>query len=215
MKWYDFMPFIAGFYALALGLFVWDFNQRMLLLGLIFIHLHFFEEFGLPGGFAWGGIKVEMRNVNRVVSRWQLNQSSSLFGNEWFAITVYLPTLFLPQWHWLVLAAVIFAFVELFGHLIIFNVGLKSYYNPGLLTAIILSVVATVFLVETIPSGMFNWLDLLMAFCWIGLNYWIGFRSPLFLYFNNKKQYTFTKEDLNKSASYMKKFGSKPDDYQY
>lgn len=213
MKWYEFMPYIAVFYALILGMFNWNIEKRALLLEIIFIHMHFYEEFGLPGGFAWGGIKVEMKKVNQDVSKWQLNQLSSFFGNEWFSFIVYLPTLFFPKIHWLILAAIIFAFIELLGHLVVFNIGLKSLYNPGELSAIILSIISVWYLIQTIPKGIFNWYDLFIALIWIGLNYWIAFRSPIFRYFNSKKQYSFSKVDLIKSKTYMNHFGIEPSDY--
>lgn len=58
-RWYLFSVYIAGVFALILGIGNWDQQSSALLLGMIFINVHFFEEFGLPGGFAWGGLKVE------------------------------------------------------------------------------------------------------------------------------------------------------------
>lgn len=211
MHWYEYIPFIAAFYALILGIGQWNSEQKALLLILVFIHMHFYEEFGYPGGFAWGGIKVEMRKVNQNVSKWQLNQVSALFGNIYFAIIVCLSPLFLLQIHWLVLASIIFSFIELLMHMFCFNIGLKSWYNPGLITAICLSIVSIWYLNQYL--WRFNWLDLILALVWIAFNYWISFRSPIFQYFNNKKQYTFSKVDLEKSKRYMAKFGKKPEDY--
>lgn len=48
------MPYISVFYALVLGIHDWYLTRRALLLSIIVIHLHFYEEFGLPDGFAWG-----------------------------------------------------------------------------------------------------------------------------------------------------------------
>lgn len=214
MRWYDYMPYVAGLYAILLGFLDWNFEQRVLLMGLIIIHLHFFEEFGLPGGFAWGGIKVEMGKPDQDVAKWPLNQLSSIFGNLWFAFSVYLLPLFFPGYHWLVLAAVIFAFAELLIHLVVFNIGLKSWYNAGLFTAVLgLTPVSLVYLVQVLPRGQYNWLDLLVAIAWIAFNYWVSFRSPIWKVFNGHEEYRFTKNDVQKSASYMKKFGERPSDY--
>ena len=108
-NWYQLAVYLAGGYALLLGLGSWTVQQRALLMGLILLHLHFFEEFGFPGGFAWLGIRVEMWAVPPVVADWPLNQLSAFFGNEWFALVVYLLPLLCPWWHWLVLAALVFA----------------------------------------------------------------------------------------------------------
>lgn len=205
-RWYELVVYIAGGYALVLGVGHWSLQQHTLLLGLILIHLHFFEEFGLPGGFAWGGIKVEKGQVPIDVTTWPLNQLSALWGNEWFAISVYLSPLFFPQWHWLVLAAVIFAFAELVMHWVIFNVGLHSWYNPGSLTALLLVVPASWYLWQVVPSGQFNWWDLLLGIGWIAFNYWLAFRSPIFEWFNGHTQYTFSRADIEKSTPYLTKF---------
>lgn len=211
-RWYEFVVYIAGAYALILGLGNWNLQQKALLLGLIMIHLHFFEEFGLPGGFAWGGIKVEMRKVNPDVSKWQLNQLSALFGNEWFAVVVYLLPLFTPQWHWAVLAAVIFAFLEFLMHVVMLNIGLKSWYNPGTFTAVFgLTAISVWYLWQAVPTGIFSWWDLLIAMVWCGFNYWIGFRSPIFQSFNNNKKYTFSRADIEKATPYMRKFNESVD----
>lgn len=214
MKWYDLMPFVAGVYAIVLGIGHWSLEGRALLLGLVLIHLHFFEEFGYPGGFAWGGLKIEMRTVRTNVADWQLNQLSALFGNLWFALLVYLPPLFLMKMHWLVLAAIIFADVELLMHLLVFNIGLRTWYNPGLGTAVLLALVSTWFLASQ-TAIHFSWLDLMIAIGWIILNYWLGFRSPLFQHFNNMKNYTFSRADVTKSSRYMAKFGNRVDDYRW
>lgn len=215
MKWYEFMPYVAGCYALILAFGHWSFQGKILLASIICIHLHFYEEFGLPGGFAWGGIKVEMKKVSPDVSKWPLNQASALFGNEWFAIVVYLLALLCPQWRWTILAVFLFAYLEFLMHWVIFNIGLRTWYNPGAWTAVILTILSIIYLCNYVPTERFSWPDVIISLLWVGLNYWIGFRSPLFKYFNNKQKYTFTQDDLEKSRPYMAKFGRKPDDYQY
>ncbi|MFC6182032.1 HXXEE domain-containing protein [Lactiplantibacillus daowaiensis] len=213
-RWFEFVVYIAGGYALILGLGQWSVQQKTLLLGLILIHLHFFEEFGLPGGFAWGGIKVEKGHVDADVTTWPLNQLSALWGNEWFAIVVYLLPLFRPQWHWLVLAGIIFAFAELMMHWVIFNLGLHSWYNPGSFTAFLLTVPATWYLWQVVPTGLFNWWDLMIAIVWLAFNYWVAFRSPIFKWFNRHTKYTFSRDDLTKAEPYMTKFNVKIDDFK-
>lgn len=213
-RWFEFVVYIAGGYALILGLGQWSLQQKILLVGLILIHLHFFEEFGLPGGFAWGGIKVEKGHVDADVTTWPLNQLSALWGNEWFAILVYLLPLFIPQWHWLVLAGVGFAFVEFIMHWVIFNIGLHGWYNPGSFTALLLIIPATWYLWQVIPTGLFSWWDLIAAIVWIAFNYWMAFRSPIFKWFNQHTKYTFSRDDLVKAEPYMKKFNVHIDNFK-
>lgn len=204
--WYEFAVYIAAIVAMVLGIGTWNTLYSILLLSLILIHLHFFEEFGLPGGFIWVGLKVEPRPYSSDVSKWAVNQASCFWGNEWSAIMGYLLPLLIPQWHWAVLAALIFAYVELLMHLVVFNIGIHSWYNPGLFTAICLSIISTWYLWQVIPSSMFTWWDLILAILWCAFNYWMAFESPIAKKFTANKKYTFTREDVMKSKRYLDKF---------
>lgn len=129
-----------------------------------------------------------------------------MWGNNWFALAVYLLPILMPQWHWAILASIIFAYFELLMHLVIFNIGLKVWYNPGLFTAICLSFISTWYLISSNGAIIFSLLNLLIALIWIVFNYWMAFLSPISLKFNNNKKYTFSKNDVMKSKPYMKKF---------
>lgn len=103
----------------------------------LFIQLHFFEEFGFPGGFPLITMLVELKSVETDTSKWDLNHLSAFFGNQWFAVIVYLLPIFCPNIPFLTLAVMIFAFAELAMHLFFFNLSLKKWYNPGLLTTLV------------------------------------------------------------------------------
>lgn len=204
-NWYLISVYIASFIALILALGDWNFTQKMLLGSMIFIQLHFFEEFEFPGGFPWVGMKVEMKIVEDDPQKWPLNNASAFWGNQWFAVTVYLLPLFLPQVHFLTLAVMIFAFTELLGHLIIFNIALKTWYNPGTFTAVFgLVPLSVVYLFKTLGTGLYSWLDLVIAIVWIGFNYWVAFRSPIYQTLGKKSEYAFSTEEVNRASKYMK-----------
>lgn len=202
--WYDLAVYISAGITILLAIGSWSFEQKVLLLSLSLLHIHFFEEFGFPGGFLWGGLKVENGQVDPNVGKWQLNMLSAWWGNEWFAFAVYTLPLFLPQWHWLVLAAVIFAFAEVLMHAVVFNYGLRSWYNPGLISAILgLMPVSIWYLARTLPTHHFNWLDLLLAVIWIASNYWMAFKSPICKFLTAKSDYRLNKREILKAKSYM------------
>lgn len=86
------------------------------------------------------------------------------FGNQWFAITVYLSPLLFQNLMWLTLASVIFVFLEFLMHAIVFAIGLKRWYNPGLFTAVIgLTLPSLWYLLQEVPKGTFTWLDFIFA----------------------------------------------------
>ncbi|HGK7178791.1 TPA: HXXEE domain-containing protein [Streptococcus agalactiae] len=80
---------------------------------------------------------VELKSVETDTSKWYLNHLSAFFGNQWFAVIVYLLPIFCPNIPFLTLAVMIFAFAELAMHLFFFNLSLKKWYNPGLLTTLV------------------------------------------------------------------------------
>lgn len=205
-NWYYIAAYIAGLFALVIALGDWNFTQKMLLTGMVFIQFHFYEEFGFPGGFAWVGLKIERGKVDDDPKKWPLNNASAFGGNEWFAVVVYLLPLFLPQVRFLTLAVFVFAFLELLGHLLIFNIGIKSWYNPGLLTtAFGLVPVSIFYFSKTLGTGLYTWLDLGIAIVWIASNYWFAFLSPICKALNKKTEYAFSEEEVSRSARYIKK----------
>jgi hypothetical protein len=204
--WYELAIYIAAGVAMLIGLGNWSFEQRILLLSLCILHVHFFEEFGFPGGFVWGGLKVEQGQVDPDVAKWPLNTLSAWWGNEWFALSVYTLPLFLPHVHWLVLSAVIFAFAEVLMHVAIFNIGLHSWYNPGLVSALFgLMPISIWYLSRTLPQGQFSWLDSLLAVLWIAVNYWMAFKSPICKALTAKTDYRLSQHEVMKAKVYMQR----------
>ncbi|KRM11162.1 HXXEE domain-containing protein [Paucilactobacillus suebicus] len=204
--WYEMAVFVAGLIAVIITLGHWNFLQVTILGSLLVIHLHFFEEMGFPGGFPWVGINVELHIDERDSTKWDLNQLSTLWGNEWFAGLVYVVPLIFPQWHWLSLSAVIFAFAELAMHLIYFPLSIKKIYNPGFLTAVFgLTPISINYIVRTPMTSTYHGIDWLLVIVWIIFNYWMAFRGPVYKKFGSMKQYSFTDEEVSRAMPYMKK----------
>lgn len=204
-NWYYISVFIASIIVLIIVLGNWDFTQKMLLGGLFFIELHFFEEFGFPGGFPWVGVKVELHKENTSPKTWELNNASAFFGNQWFAAAAYVLALLLPKVRFITLAAMFFAFAELIMHLIVFNIGVKSWYNPGLYTTIFgLVPISVVYFLSLIGNNPYSLIDFLLAVVWIAFNYWFAFRSPVYKAFGKKTQYSFSDDEINRASRYMK-----------
>ncbi|MGM9524769.1 MAG: HXXEE domain-containing protein [Peptococcaceae bacterium] len=204
--WYYTAVYIAAFFALLLVLGDWSVREKMLLGSLIFIFLHFFEEFGFPGGFPYIGMKVELGIDHKDTRTWPLNQVNAMFGNFCFAVLVYLLPLFLSELPFLTLAAAVFAFAEVLMHLLVFNVALKTWYNPGLLTAVFGLLPVSLFYFSQIwGQHLYSVADIALAIVWIVFNYWLAFRSPIYKTLGNLSgQYGFTEEEVNKADKYIK-----------
>lgn len=205
-NWYYIAVYVGAIFGLIGLLGDWDLRMRTLLTGTMFIHLHFFEEFGYPGGFPWVGMKVELKSVDDNPENWALNRISSLFGNEWFAVFVYILPMFLKDVKFLTLAAVIFTFAELLMHLLYFPLSLKKLYNPGLFTVLVGLLPTSIYYFTQIwGQHLYSWTDALLALVWIILHYCIAFRSPLYKKLGAKKEYAFSKEEVDRARPYMKK----------
>lgn len=204
-NWYYVSVYIAAAFALILALGNWDLRQKMLLGSTFFIFLHFFEEFAFPGGFPYVGVKVELGIKDMDTSKWPLNQVNALFGNFCFAVLVYILPLFLSNVRFLTLAAAIFAFAEVLMHLVVFNIALKKWYNPGLLTAVFgLLPISLFYFSQVWSQHLYSGKDLILALVWIVFNYWLTFRSPIYKDLGKMSdRYGFTEEEVNRGKRYM------------
>ncbi|MEE8715442.1 MAG: HXXEE domain-containing protein [Coriobacteriales bacterium] len=206
-NWYKVSVFCAGACAVALALGDWDLRSRTILAATAVLFLHFFEEFGFPGGFPWVGLHVEMHIEGTDARQWPLNRLNAMFGNWWYAAVVYLLALVLPGVRFLTLAVALFAFLEVLMHVVVFNAALRTWYNPGLVTAAFgLMPISIAYLVRIAGAGLYTWVDVVLAFVWIVFNYWVAFRSPIYAWMGRKSdRYAFSDEEVMLARRYMGK----------
>lgn len=205
-NWHNISAFLAGLLAVVLTVGNWDARQRMLLGSAAIIFLHFFEEFGFPGGFAPMGMKVELRITDPDASHWPLNQLNTMAGNWLFAVLVYVLPLFLPDVKFLTLAAALFGFLEVLMHAFVFNIALKRVYNPGFATAVFgLLPISLRYFAGIWGQHLYSGADIALAVVWMVFNYWLGFRSPLYKKLGTMSdRYGFTPEEVAKGQRFLK-----------
>ena len=194
-QWAEISVYTAGVVALLAILPPLTMTQKLLLASIVFLFLHFFEEFAWPGGFAYMGVKVLLGKDEPDQTKWNCNNLSSMYGN-WFALTlVYVMPLCFPNLQVLTLSAMLFNFMELFMHLIAFNVRLKRWYNPGLVTAICgLTPISIYYFSCVFDAGVFAWYDYILAVVWFALVFCCCFRSPWYWWLGKKSGYKFTEQ---------------------
>jgi len=173
-----------------LALFATDIVQRILLASIAILFLHFFEEFGFPGGFPLMGMRVLMKSKEPDSTKWNCNNLSSMFGNWSFLVLLYVLPLILPDVHFLLLAAMIFSLLELLAHLIVFNVKQRTLYNPGLVTGVFMLAPLSIYYFANVYDGsFFVWSDYILAPLWCVVVFWFSFRSPLYWHLGSLKGY--------------------------
>ena len=193
--WHFISVFLAGFVGMYAILFTDDTLLRLQLTSLMFILLHFFEEFGFPGGFPLMGMKVLMGSTEMDHTKWGANNLNSMFGNWLFCICVYVLPIILPGVRFLVLAGMMFNFAEILMHLVLFNARQKTVYNPGLITGVFgLGPVAVIYFwfSDVFSASMFEWYDWVIAVVWMAAVFLFSFRSKLYWRLGSKPGYEFT-----------------------
>lgn len=176
-NWYWLNGAIASLATIALVVLWADLSviQRLMLGQFIVINLHFVEEFRLPGGFPLIANTVEKKSDKP--THYPLNQWNACAGNNWFAVVVYLPAFIWHETTWLTLAVTLFGFLEVVMHLGAFNVLLRNWFNPGLVTSLFgflpLGIVYFVHAVST--GGQIAWWEWAVAAAWPVANYFIVF----------------------------------------
>ncbi|MBQ3727680.1 MAG: HXXEE domain-containing protein [Selenomonadaceae bacterium] len=192
-SWHNVSLVLAVVTALIAIFFAEDLVQKLLPASIVILFLHFFEEFGFPGGFPWMGMKVLMGSKEMNSTKWNCNNLNSMFGNWSFLLLVYAAALVLPDVHFLLLAAMIFSLLELVMHLILFNVKQRTIYNPGLVTGVFgLAPISIYYFVNVFDKNFYVWSDYILAPLWCVVVFWFSFRSPLYWGLGKLKGYKLT-----------------------
>lgn len=191
--WHYISVYLAGLTALIALFAPVDPVQKCLLASITVLFLHFFEEFGYPGGFPLMGMKVMMNSDEMDSTKWDCNNLSSMFGNWGFLLLIYVLPLILPNVRFLTLSAMLFLFAEVFMHLILFPVKLKTFYNAGQITAVLgLGFIGCYYFSTVFDASMFVWYDYVLAVVWFVAVFMFCFRSRLYWNLGKKDGYALT-----------------------
>ena len=193
--WAERSVYLAGLIALLAIFLPLTLTQKMLLASIMVLFLHFFEEFAWPGGFAYLGVKVLLGKDEPDQTKWNCNNLSSMYGNWGFLMLIYVLPLCFPGLKVLVLAAMMFNFAELLMHLVIFNLRLKTWYNPGFVTAVFgLTPISIYYFSTVFDASMYAWYHYVIAVVWFVCVFWSCFRSPWYWWLGKKEGYQFTEQ---------------------
>lgn len=192
-NWHYVSVYLAGAVALTAILGTFDITTELLLAAIAIFFLHFFEEFGFPGGFPLMGMKVLMGSTEMDSSKWDCNNLSSMFGNWGFLLLVYGLPLLLPNVRFMTLAAMLFLFAEVIMHLLLFNLRLKSFYNPGFVTGVFgMGAIGIYYFLNVFTAEAFLVYDYILAVVWFVAVFLFCFRSKLYWSLGRKKGYALT-----------------------
>ena len=140
--------------------------QRILLVSLLALPLHQYEEYALPGG---GPVVInryfygEKDNYRAFPGNW-----NSVMVVNLSAYVFYVLALAFPGLVWLGLATMFFNLYQVLGHCVQMNVKMGTWYNPGMATSVFLFLPISVWYIWTVVTGGmvvgFDWLFAVLAF---------------------------------------------------
>lgn len=128
------------FACLSFGAVLWgrelDAVQTVLLFSLMALPLHQFEEYAFPGG---GPVVINrvFHGEQELYRRYPGNWNSVMIVNL-SAYVFYILALALPNLTWLGIATMLFNAYQVLGHGVQMNVKMKTWYNPGMATSLLL-----------------------------------------------------------------------------
>ena len=192
--WHYVSVYLAGLTALIAIFFPVTEIQKCFLAAITILFLHFFEEFGFPGGFPYMGMKVLMKSEETDSTKWSCNNLSSMFGNWGFLFLLYIIPLIFPI-NFLILFGMLFLFAEVFMHLILFNVAMKTFYNPGMITGIFgCGAIGIYYFTQVFDKNIFVTTDYIFAVIYFVAVFVFSFRSKLYWDLGKKFGYDLTKQ---------------------
>lgn len=127
--------------------------QKTLIASFMSLLVHQFEEYVVPGG-APVVINRIFYNNQKNYDRYPGNWNSIMIVNV-SAYVFYLIAIFEPDWIWLGLATMLFNFTQFLGHVIKMNLGMKTWYNPGMGSVIlVMTPISIWYLILTAKMGL-------------------------------------------------------------
>ena len=144
----------------------------LLWLSLITLFLHQCEEYRYPGYFP--GMLNSALFSSQQPDRYPLNTQAALIVNVVMGWLFYfLAAVFSEKVLWLGIATIIVSVGNILGHTFLFNIKGKTWYNPGLLTALVLFLPLSFFffslVIQNHTASLLNWI--LGIVLGIALNY--------------------------------------------
>ena len=172
--------------------------QRLSLANLGVIFLHFFEEFGFPGGFPKLANAVLYPSPDAPADRYPLNQNSVMIGTWTFAILFYIPPIFFPNLIWLGLMPILFGAIgQSISHLVVNNIAMRTWLNGGLATTVLGHIpIAYLYISYVQQHGLATVWDYVIAVVYAVAAYALFFRRLILALSDKDSPYPFDKVEM-------------------
>lgn len=86
-----------------------------------------------------------------------------------------------PGARFLLFGAVVLSVGEIIMHLLLFNIRLKQFYNPGLVTGLFgIGTVVVIYLISAFDPGLYVWYDYFLGVVYFFASFLFCYRSPMY-----------------------------------
>lgn len=196
-NWYKITGIVFCVLAFIMGFWGQDLRPLQVILIYNFMALlaHQFEEYVLPGG-APVVLNAAFYGEKKDYDRYPGNKQSCMLVNT-LAYPFYLLSIFNQDIVWLGLATMIFGFMQVIGHGITMNIRGKTWYNPGMATAICLHLPIGIYYLQYIHHyNLVSGYDYLYAFLTFVLSVLVIIILPVQLLKDRKTPYPMSEEEI-------------------
>lgn len=208
-NWYNIAGIACLSLAFVMGFWSYLFStiQIILIYSLMALLAHQFEEYVLPGG-APLVLNTAFYGEKKAYDRFPGNKQNCMIVNT-LAYPFYILPIYIPEQIWLGLATMYFGFFQVVGHGIIMNIRGKTWYNPGLATAVFLHLPIGIYYIQYVNKNYSVTCSdyLLSAFAFV-IALVVIVVLPVQLLKNPHSPYPFSPEELSK-FSMLKKYIAK------
>lgn len=179
------------------------YTQFILLLNLLALFTHQFEEYQLPGGAPIIINKV-VYNESTLANKYPGNAISIMIVNV-TAWIIYALAIFLPKIYWLGLGIILFSLFQILGHCVQMPIKLHTWYNPGMLTTILLFLPLGIIYIKHLSRlNELNYKTWIFAFFILIICILLSIVVPVQLLKNKNTKYPISKWQIKKYNKIIK-----------
>lgn len=170
--------------------------QAVLVYSFMGMLLHQFEEYAFPGGFP-GLANVVMMGERQAPDRYPLNANQVTISNVFLTYPFYIIPIFFPHVIWLGVMQVGQGLLQVPIHGVVMNVRLKSPYNPGMLSCLLVQLPVGVYYIWYVTvHHLATKTDYLLGAVAAILSLFVLWLGPILLLRSRQSKYPFAPEQM-------------------
>lgn len=172
--------------------------KKFMIVSFMALNVHQFEEYALPGGFPMV-MNMAFMGEKENPERYPLNKKSAFVCNVCLVYPIYILGIIFSSYIWVVITTVLFGAAQFFVHGIAFNKKLKTFYNPGMGSLILLfipiAIYVCIFVTQNYTVTVWDWVIAIALQPVVGM---LGLLLPIRLMQDKKSPYQFPDNEVEK-----------------